>query len=97
LLRIVISPRAEDDLVEIAAYTLTTWGEKRMSRYVDDLQARFVSLARFPQTGRSRDEIARGYRSIVQGSHTVFYKTTARELVVVRILHVRMSPERHLR
>lgn len=96
MLRIVISPRAEADIVDIAGYTLETWGERQMSLYVDGLQARFAALANFPDTGRPRDELKRGYRSIVQGSHIVFYRTTARDLVIVRVLHVRMSPERHL-
>jgi toxin ParE1/3/4 len=97
MLRIVVLPRAQDDIVGIAAYTLDMWGEGQMSQYVDRLHARFVELARFPNAGRRRDEIGPGYRSIVQGSHMVFYRTTARDLVIVRILHVRMSPDRHLR
>ena len=96
MLRIVISPRGESDIVDIAAYTLVMWGDKQMSRYVAALHARFGGLARFPDTGRRRDELGRGYRSVVQGSHIVFYRVTARNLVIVRILHTRMSPERHL-
>jgi toxin ParE1/3/4 len=97
MLRIVVSTRAQDDIVGIAAYTLDMLGEGQMSRYVDGIHARFVELARFPNTGRRRDEIGPGYRSVVQGSHIVFYRTTVRDLVIVRILHVRMSPDRHLR
>jgi toxin ParE1/3/4 len=97
MLRIVVSPRARDDMVGIATYTLSTWGEAQMSRYIDGLHARFEELARFPGLGRSRDEMAPGYRSIVQGAHIVFYRITARELVIVRILHGRMDPDRHLR
>ena len=96
MLRIVLSPKAEDDIVGIAAYTLETWGERQMSMYVRALNVRFAALARFPNTGRRRDELGRGYRSVVQGSHVVFYRTTARDLIVVRVLHVRMSPDRHL-
>jgi toxin ParE1/3/4 len=81
----------------IATYTLSMWGEEQMSRYIDGLHAKFVELAQFPSLGRSRDELAPDYRSIVQGAHIVFYRTTARELVIVRILHGRMDPDRHLR
>jgi toxin ParE1/3/4 len=96
VLRIVVSPRAEDDIVGIAAHTLERWGERQMARYVDGLHARFVALARFPNSGRRRDELGRGYRSIVHASHIVFYKVMVRDLVIVRVLHGRMSPERHL-
>lgn len=81
----------------IATHTLRMWGEVQMSRYIDDLQARFAKLARFPGLGRSRDEVVPGYRSIAHGAHIVFYRTTARELVIVRVLHGRMEPDRHLR
>jgi toxin ParE1/3/4 len=84
-------------MVGIASYTLSMWGEAQMSRYIDGLHARFAELARFPVLGRPRDEMAPGYRSIVQGAHVVFYRTAARELVIVRILHGRMDPDRHLR
>ncbi len=96
MLRIVVSPRAEDDIIGIAAFTLRTWGEHQMSRYVDGLHSQFAALARFPNSGRRRDEIGRGYRSMVHGSHIVFYKVVVRDLVIVRVLHTRMSPERHL-
>ena len=96
MLRLVLSPRAEDDIVEIAAHTLQVWAERQMSRYVEDLHRRFENLVRFPETGRRRDELGRGYLSIVQGSHIVFYRMTARALVIIRVLHVRMSPDRHL-
>jgi toxin ParE1/3/4 len=96
MLRIAVSPKAEDDIVRIAAYTLERWGDRQMSRYIDGLHSRFAVLARFPNTGRRRDELGRGYRSIVHASHIVFYKVMGRNLVIVRVLHVRMSPERHL-
>jgi toxin ParE1/3/4 len=97
MLRIVVSPRAREDMKGVATYTFNMWGEAQMSRYIDGLHARFAELARFPGLGRPRDEIARGHRSIVQGSHIVFYRTTTRELVIVRILHGHMDPDRHLR
>ena len=84
-------------MVGIATYTLSMWSEAQMSRYINGLNARFAELARFPNLGRPRDEMAPGYRSIVQGVHIVFYRTTAWELVIIRILHGRMDPDRHLR
>lgn len=67
-----------------------------MVRYVDDLQRRFGQLARFPDSGRRRSDIGRHYRSVVQGSHVIFYRVTAKDVVIVRVLHGRMSAERHL-
>jgi plasmid stabilization system protein ParE len=50
VLRIVVSPRAQADIVDIAAYTLDHWGDRQMERYVDGLHERFVSLASHPET-----------------------------------------------
>jgi toxin ParE1/3/4 len=96
VLRIVILPKAQADIVDIAAYTLANWGDRQMARYVDNLHERFVGLAKHPEMGRRRDEIGRGYRSIVHGSHIVFYRLEDRNLVIVRVLHGRMNPERHI-
>jgi Plasmid stabilization system protein len=93
---IVVTPRAQDDIVGIAAYTLGRWGEAQMARYVDGLHRRFRQLARLPDMGRLRKDVGPQYRSIVQGSHVIFYRVTARDIVIVRVLHGRMSAERHL-
>ena len=68
-----------------------------MSRYIGGLHAKFGQIARFPHLGRSREELGPGYRSVVQGAHIVFYRATTQERIIVRILHGRMDPNRHLR
>ncbi len=93
---IVVTPLAQDDIVGIAGYTLDRWGEAQMGRYVDGLHRRFRQLARLPEVGRVRKDIGSRYRSVVQGSHVIFYRVTAKEIVIVRVLHGRMSAERHL-
>lgn len=94
--KVVLTPRAKDDVVAIAAYTLERWGEAQMVRYVDDLHLRFGQLGHFPETGRRRLDIGRRYRSVVQGSHVIFYRVMAKDVVIVRVLHGRMSAARHL-
>ncbi len=89
-------PLAQDDIDHIAAYTFATWGEARMARYIDGLNERFCQLVVSPEIGRPHQDIGRQYRSVVQGSHVIFYRVTGEELVIVRVLHGRMSAERHL-
>lgn len=93
---IVLTPQAKDDVVSIAAFTLDRWGDAQMVRYVDGLHGRFDHLARFPKAGRRRPDVGRSYRSVVQGSHVIFYRIRAKEVIIVRILHGRMSAVRHL-
>lgn len=96
MLPVVLTPRAREDIVSIAAYTLERWGEAQMAEYVDALHRRFEQLQRFPRAGRRRTDLGSSYRSLLQGSHVIFYRTTAKAVVIVRILHGRMSPQHHL-
>ncbi len=46
-------------------------------------------LAQNPFLGRSRDEVAPGYRSVVVGRYVVFYLATGEDVEIVRVLHGR--------
>src|SRR5208283_2206767 len=47
-----LSRLAEADLLDIATYTLRTWGQDQAIRYVDDLEACCRKLADNPEMGR---------------------------------------------
>jgi toxin ParE1/3/4 len=86
---------AEADLLSIGAYTLRTWGEDQTIRYIDDLEACCQMLADNPTLGRACDEVRPGLRRMECGQHVVFYREDAEGILVSRILHQRMLPERH--
>ena len=86
---------AEADLLSIGAYTLRTWGEDQAIRYIDDLEACCQMLADNPTLGRACDEVRPGLRRMECGQHVVFYREDAEGILVSRILHQRMLPERH--
>ena len=90
-----LSPLAEADLLSIATYTLRTWGEAQTIRYLDELEACCQQLADNPASGRSCDDIRPGLHRKEQGKHVVFFRRESRGILVSRILHERMLPERH--
>ena len=90
-----LSRRAETDLLGISDHTLRTWGEDQAVRYVDALEAFCRTLADNPALGRSCDEVRRGLRRMEIEQHVVFYRQEAEGILVSRILHRRMLPERH--
>ena len=47
--------------------------------------------------GRTRDEIAENLRSFPVGRHVVYLRDTETTLLIVRILHQNMDPERRLK
>jgi toxin ParE1/3/4 len=88
------SRRAESDLLEIGSYTLGTWGEAQVERYFREMESCCQRLADYPALGRACDEIRPGLRRMEHGKHVVFYRQDSRGILVCRILHRRMLPER---
>ena len=88
------SRRAEADLLGIAQYTLRTWGEEQTIRYIDDLEVCCQMLADNPMLGRACDPIRQGLRRMERGRHGVFYREDGGGILISRILHRRVLPER---
>lgn len=65
-------------------------------RYLRLLQSAIDLIAANPKTGSPRDDLRPGYRSYRAGSHLIFYRLVAREILVIRILHQRMESASHL-
>jgi toxin ParE1/3/4 len=89
------SRRAEDDLLGIADYTLRTWGEDQAIRYITGLEEFCQMLVSNPALGRSCDDIRLGLRRMESSQHVVFYREETEGILIARILHQDMLPERH--
>jgi toxin ParE1/3/4 len=89
------SRRAEADLLSIAEYTLRTWGKDQTALYLNELEDCCKRLADNPALGRPCGEIRSGLRRLEHGKHVVFYRQERGGILVSRILHERMLPERH--
>jgi toxin ParE1/3/4 len=89
------SRRAEKDLLNIADYTLRKWGKIQVARYLGELEERCQMLADNPALGRFCDYIRPGLRRHEHGKHVLFYRKERGGILVSRVLHQRMLPERH--
>jgi toxin ParE1/3/4 len=89
------SRRAEADLLSIAAYTLRTWGKAQAARYIRELEVCCQTLADNPALGRLCEDVRPGLRRLERGKHVVFYRQERGRVLVSRILHQRMLPDRH--
>lgn len=94
--RLRLSREAENDLVEIAAFTQERWGDEQAEAYLRQLDQRLKLLCKRPESGRENSAIKRGYWRALEGRHVVYYRFSDKTLDVIRILHERMLPERHL-
>ncbi len=86
---IVFSSEADDDLRQIAAYTLEQWGEVQADLDVDAIVESIDMIRFFPQRGALRSD-ASGFRWIPAGFHSVYYLVED-QTIVVRILHRRRN------
>jgi toxin ParE1/3/4 len=92
--RFRLSRRAEVDLLSIGDYTLHKWGETQAARSIDELEVCCQTLANNPPLGLC-DHVRPGLHRHEPGPHVLFYRPERGGIVVSRILHQRMLPDRH--
>ena len=87
---------AEDDLVAIWQYSFETWGADQADRYLDGLNDGIARLAENAELGVDCSHIRAGYRRLQVLHHCVYYRVCTLRIEIVRVLHERMNPDRHL-
>src|SRR5690242_6688695 len=95
-LPVALSRRAQRDIRLILARTREEWGEEQEARYAEALRRALLTLSDFPESGRAREELGPGYRSLVVERHIIFYQILPSHVFVVRILSGRMNARRAL-
>ena len=91
-----LAPDAERDLELIWHYTFEEWGLEQAHRYTDELTEAFARLAAKPNIASAADHIRKGYRRTRVGRHVIYIRPEEYGIAVVRVLHDRMLPARHL-
>lgn len=92
----ILSKRAAADIAGIAGHSLRQWGELRTEGYMAALKQTFRTLAEFPGIGQDASDIRAGYLRMQIASHIVFYQPADAGIRIVRVLHKRMDPRRHI-
>lgn len=88
--------RAEQDLMDIWLYTEERWGPAQADAYLDAIALGVQRLVEHPEAGTKRDSVRDGYRVLFIQQHAVYYRLTPTGVHVVRVLHGRMDPLRHV-
>ena len=71
------------DLERIWDYTHDRWGIHQAEQYLRELEHAIDRVASNPRIGRECDEIRPGYRKLAAGSHTLFYRVIADDVIDV--------------
>ena len=75
----------------IGRYTERQWGKLQRNTYLKALEKHFGWLAKNPQLGKHRTDVAEGYYSFPQGEHVVFYLIGGEGIDVIGIPHKEMD------
>jgi toxin ParE1/3/4 len=87
--RLIFSEPALDDLDNLLAWSLETYGEEHFARYWRSTQTSLRQLAETPLMGRLRDEIGPGIRSFPLHPYVVYYRVAEHDVRILRIIHQR--------
>ncbi len=95
--KLIIAPAAKADLKEIYQYGLRQWGLAQSDNYLEILKEKFWLLTEQPLMGTERPELLADIRSLPIESHMLFYRVTTTNVEIIRVLHSRQDPARHLK
>lgn len=94
--RLVLSPKAEQDIEGILRYTGESWGERQLVVYRDKIGDALDRLVRNPGSGHLSADLPDTHRLYPVGSHVIVYRLKDQVIEVIRILHQRMSLMRNI-
>lgn len=81
-----LAPAADRDLEQIWFFGLERFGLGQADHYYFALMCHFNDLAENPLSYPAVDHIREGYRRSVFGAHSVFYKISSDQIVIMRII-----------
>jgi toxin ParE1/3/4 len=88
----VLTPSAEDDLKDIARYTLKQWGKKQSLHYANLLETCFLEIADRTTHSRSFSERYPQIRVTRCERHYIFYiHPEGKRPCIIAVLHERMD------
>lgn len=87
---------AERDLIDIYLYGIERFGRATAERYAEALTAKITTAAENPSFGADYDFVRTGLRRYECLPHAIYYRVVGEGILVLRILHGRMDPGRHL-
>jgi len=85
-LRIIRTPAAENDLVDIWL-AIAEDSPRAADHFLDAIAERILQLAEFPESGPRRPDIGVDARALTIGNYLILYRLTGRQIDIVRIVH----------
>ena len=83
---LIISPEAEQDLLDIWLY-IAEDSPINADRFLDRLQGKALNLAEFTEIGIDRPELAPNLKSFPVDRYVLYYRANTGGIELVRVLH----------
>ena len=95
--KLTLAPLAREDIKALGRYTQKTWGVVQRDRYLGQLAQVLDRLAAGQQPAQDRSDLRPGLLSCRFRRHIIFFRRDpAGNVAVLRLLHERMDPDRHV-
>ena len=92
------SKRADQDIKHITKRSILDFGERQTNIYMEGLEETLEMLAKDSERGRTftHSITKRTYQHYRYVSHVVYYRQRKHDIFIIRVLHTKMLPEKHL-
>jgi toxin ParE1/3/4 len=94
--RYKLTQDADSDVAEIYLNGLEMFGAAQAEKYAANMAKRFLFLAEKKTQGSDYNHVLPELRRADYVSHAIYYRHTDYGVLILRILHGRMDPGRHL-
>jgi toxin ParE1/3/4 len=92
----VLSKKAISDLEQIWVYTAKKGSIEQADRYYGLIIDEINFLCRNPESGKSIENVRKGYKVSKMKSHVIFYRVKEERIEIIRILHECMDVDTRL-
>jgi len=93
-----LSQKGKQDILNITNRSMEDFGERQTRIYMAGLESFLQELANNPNLGRvyTHSKTAKEYLYRLYTSHVVYYRLRKNDIFILRVLHQRMLPAKHL-
>jgi toxin ParE1/3/4 len=92
----IFSREAERSLYTIRDYTIEQWGIRKAKTYVAAIYRTIAILCEEPGRGHAREDVPPPYLVKASGRHLIIYRSDARSVYILNILHDAMQIGAHI-
>ena len=95
-MKVLLSDKASRDLLRIYSY-IAERNPTAAEVLVQRIDEKFDQLSDLPFIGRERSSLAPGLRSVIVGTHLIFYTVSPDSITIVRVIDGRMDIDEEFR